>query len=291
MCESKDIWPIHRASDDYPTLNLITNRHDSSARMPALLHSSTMHENHEEGATMMPTQIRLGIWIACTLALLMAVAATAQAAEAAILHVAADGNDAWSGTLGVSPGTVIRNNVFHDVISCPRVSGGWGIYFDEGSTDILAENNLVYNTLTGTLHQHYGRENRVQNNIFAFSHRGQLIRSREEEHNSFFFERNIVYFNNNQLLGSTWKNGNFDLDSNCYWSSVEEDLDFAGRTIEEWRAEGHDEHSIIADPGFVNAEAADFRLKPDSPALKVGFKPFDFSTSGLYGEPEWVNKP
>ncbi len=194
-------------------------------------------------------------------------------------------------TLGVSPGTVIRNNVFHDVISCPRVSGGWGIYFDEGSTDILAENNLVYNTLTGTLHQHYGRENRVQNNIFAFSHRGQLIRSREEEHSSFFFERNIVYFNNDQLLGSTWKNGNFDLDSNCYWSSVEEDLDFAGRTIEEWRAEGHDEHSIIADPGFVNAEAADFRLQPDSPALEVGFKPFDFSTAGLYGEPEWVNKP
>lgn len=48
---------------------------------------------------MMPTQIRLGIWTACILALLMAVAATAQAAEAAILHVAADGNDAWSGAL------------------------------------------------------------------------------------------------------------------------------------------------------------------------------------------------
>jgi len=199
-------------------------------------------------------------------------------------------------TLGVSPGTVIRNNVFHDVISNPRVSGGWGIYFDEGSTDIVAENNLVYNTRTGTLHQHYGRDNRVVNNIFAFSHNGQLIRSREEEHNSFTFQRNIVYFNNNQLLGSTWKNGNFDLENNCYWSTADEvakygEMDFAGRTLEEWRAEGHDQWSIVADPLFENAEAADFRLKEDSPALRLGFQPFDFTQAGLYGDADWVARP
>ena len=199
-------------------------------------------------------------------------------------------------TLGVSPGTIIRNNVFHDIISSPKVSGGWGIYFDEGSTGILAENNLVYNTRTGTLHQHYGRDNRVVNNIFAFSHNGQLIRSREEEHNSFTFHRNIVYFNNNQLLGSTWKNGNFDLDSNLYWSTAEEvakfgEMDFAGRTLAEWRAEGHDAWSVVADPKFVNAEAGDFRLQADSPAFVLGFKPFDHTEAGLYGDPEWVERP
>ena len=199
-------------------------------------------------------------------------------------------------TLGDSPGTVIRNNIFHDVISNPRVSGGWGIYFDEGSTDIVAENNLVYNTRTGTLHQHYGRDNRVVNNIFAFSHNGQLIRSREEEHNSFFFHRNIVYFNNNQLLGSTWKNGNFDLESNVYWSTVDDvakygDMDFAGRTLAEWQAEGHDRWSVVADPLFENAAAGDFRLKADSPAFRLGFQPFDYSEAGLYGDPDWVAKP
>jgi len=194
-------------------------------------------------------------------------------------------------TLGVSPGTVIRNNSFHDVMSCPMVSGGWGIYFDEGSTDIVAENNIVYNTLTGTLHQHYGKENQVRNNVFAFSHREQLIRSREEEHISFVFERNIVYFNNGRLLGSQWGNGNWKLDSNCYWDTSGEDMDFAGRTFEEWQAEGHDTHSIIANPGFENAEAGDFRLKPNSPALAVGFQPIDQSATGLYGESEWVDKP
>lgn len=194
-------------------------------------------------------------------------------------------------TLGVSPGTVIRNNLFHDVMSNPKVSGGWGIYFDEGSTDILAENNVVYNTLTGTLHQHYGKENRVQNNVFAFSHREQLIRSREEEHLSFYFDRNIVYFNNGRLLGSNWGNGNYWIDNNCYWDASGGEVKFAGRTLEQWQAEGRDTHSIIADPLFVNAEHADFRLRPDSPALALGFKSIDVSKAGLYGDPEWVGKP
>lgn len=194
-------------------------------------------------------------------------------------------------TLGVSPGTVIRNNVFHDSISYPLVSGGWGIYFDEGSTDILAENNLVYNTLTGGLHQHYGKENRVVNNIFAYSHRGQLIRSREEDHVSFIFERNIVLFNNGQLLGSRWENDNFRMADNVYWDTTGEEPEFAGATFEEWRAKGHDANSIVADPLFVDAESGDFRLKPDSPALALGFKPFDTSDVGLYGDAEWVNKP
>jgi hypothetical protein len=38
-------------------------------------------------------------------------------------------------TLGISPGTVIRNNVVHDVLPTPLMPvGGCGIYHDEGST-------------------------------------------------------------------------------------------------------------------------------------------------------------
>ena len=194
-------------------------------------------------------------------------------------------------TLGVSPGTVLRNNLLHDIMSNPKISGGWGIYFDEGSTGILAENNIVYNTVTGTLHQHYGKENRLINNILAFSHREQLIRSREEDHVTFILDRNIIYFNNGRLLGSTWKNGNFTLDNNCYWDTSSDELDFAGRTFAQWQAAGFDTHSIMADPLFVDAEAGDFRLKPESPALQMGFEPIDTSGIGLFGEPEWVDKP
>jgi len=35
------------------------------------------------------------------------------------------------------------------------------------------------------------------------------------------------------------------------------------------------------DPGFVNLAAGDFRLKPDSPALKLGFEPIPFEKIGL----------
>lgn len=193
--------------------------------------------------------------------------------------------------LGISHGTELRNNVIHDVFSHPSLYGGWGLYTDEGSSGILITHNVVYNTRTGTFHQHYGRENKVVNNILAYSHTPQIIRSREEDHISFFFENNIVYFNNAHLLGSTWKNGNWVMENNLYWDASGADLDFAGRTMEEWQAEGFDKHSLVADPMFADPEHGDFSLPPDSPAFKLGLQPIDISDVGLYGDSEWVNKP
>lgn len=51
---------------------------------------------------------------------------------------------------------------------------------------------------------------------------------------------------------------------------------------EEWRATGQDAHSIFADPMFVDPENHDYRLKPESPALKLGFKPIPFEQIGPY---------
>jgi hypothetical protein len=55
-----------------------------------------------------------------------------------------------------------------------------------------------------------------------------------------------------------------------------------GRTLsmKQWQAEGHDEHSIVADPRFVDPAKDDYRLKPESPALKLGFQPIDPSPIG-----------
>ena len=193
-------------------------------------------------------------------------------------------------TLGIAPGTILRNNLIHDISSF--LYGGWGIYPDEGSSDLLIENNVVYNCKTGGFHQHYGKENRVVNNIFAFAKEGQIIRTREEEHISFFFERNIVYFNNGRLYGSNWKNGNFRFYDNCYWDTSNPKIEFyGGVSFDDWRAKGQDLRSIIADPMFVDAEHYDFRLKPESPAIALGFRPIDASQAGLYGPAEWTDGP
>ena len=194
-------------------------------------------------------------------------------------------------TLGISPGTVLHDNYIHDILSNGDISGGWGLYTDEGTTGIVMENNIVFHTRTGTFHQHYGRENILRNNILAFSEREQLIRSRQEEHLSFFFEGNIVYFSNGRLLGSNWSNGNFRMGRNIYWDTSGEEMLFAGKAFDEWKAAGFDTDSQIADPLFVDIAGRDFRLKPESPALAMGFKPINLADIGLYGEPAWVNKP
>lgn len=51
---------------------------------------------------------------------------------------------------------------------------------------------------------------------------------------------------------------------------------------EAWQQEGADRHSIVADPLFVDAANGNFNLKPESPALKQGFKPIPFEKIGLY---------
>ena len=186
-------------------------------------------------------------------------------------------------TLGIQRGTVIRNNLIHDVNSFTY--GGWGLYPDEGSTGILWENNIVYRTKSAGFHQHYGRENIVRNNIFAFGKEHQVMRTRDEEHVSFFFTNNIVYLDSGTLLGSSWKNDRFVIDHNLYFdtrsAAAPENLKFSGATLEKWQARGHDQHSLISDPLFVAPEKFDFRLRKNSPALKRGFKPIDLSTVGV----------
>ena len=59
----------------------------------------------------------------------------------------------------------------------------------------------------------------------------------------------------------------------------------AAETMEEWaawQALGMDHHSLIADPLFVNAAQDDYRLKPESPAFKLGFKPIPVEKIGCY---------
>jgi hypothetical protein len=193
-------------------------------------------------------------------------------------------------TLGPSQGTVVSNNVVHDIYAYDY--GGWGLYNDEGTTGIVMENNLVYNTKTGGYHQHYGRENVIRNNIFAYSKSDQIQRSRAEGHLSFTFENNIVLYKEGELYGQgkAWKDQNFKLQNNLYWDQSGREVLLDGKPFQQWQAEGRDAGSLISDPLFVAPEKGDFRLRPNSPAAKIGFKPFDYSKAGVYGAASWIDK-
>ena len=94
-----------------------------------------------------------------------------------------------------------------------------------------------------------------------------------------------MYYKTGDLFRTLLTAGQFSFDYNLYYNAAGEPVEF-GRSIsgriswEAWRSKGQDAHSIIADPLFVDPEHDNFSLKPDSPALKVGFKPIDLSKVG-----------
>ena len=170
-------------------------------------------------------------------------------------------------TLGPSEGTVIRDNVIHDVQAYHY--NGLGLYTDEGSSNILLENNLVYNVTDGCYHHHYGKDNTIRNNIFAFSAGGLVKMTRPEAHRSFHFTGNVVYWDRGPLLAGSFSGG-YQMDYNLYWRTTGGRIDQAA----------NDRDSIVANPMFVDAAKGDFRLKRGSPAEKIGFKPFDYTKAG-----------
>ena len=185
-------------------------------------------------------------------------------------------------TLGKQPGTTIRNNLWHDMAGIRY--GGWGIYFDEGSSGILAESNLVYRTTHGGFHQHYGETNVVRNNIFAFARDHQIQRTRNEPHQSFAFVTNIVYFDTGVLLTGDLGGDQYLFDWNVYFDArpdaKPDQLRVGPCTWQQWLERGHDRHSLVTDPLFVAPQQNDFRLQANSPALKIGFHPIDLSHVG-----------
>lgn len=190
--------------------------------------------------------------------------------------------------LGTAFGTKVHHNVIHDVYSYKY--GGWGLYTDEGSEGVDLYCNLVYNTYDGGFHQHYGTDNILRNNIFVWNERrGSIVFTRSEYNNipcSFDLVNNIIvtkrarlaefgYNNPNQLaIRGIWAN-------NCWFVPAGVKVAFGHyNSWSEWVASGRESGGIFADPKFFDLNKNDFRLKSDSPAIKLGFKVWDFSDCG-----------
>lgn len=148
-------------------------------------------------------------------------------------------------TLGTQPGTTIHHNFFHDIAGHTIA---WGIYFDEGTTGVVAEHNIVLRTTHGGFHQHYGKDNAVRDNLFLQGRDAQLWRTRREDHNSFTFERNIVVGASPQWMAGDWST-NFIARHNLYWRTDGQPIVFPDkRSFEQWQAAGLDKDSMVVDP-------------------------------------------
>jgi hypothetical protein len=193
---------------------------------------------------------------------------------------------------------IIRNNYFHEDPS----KSMHGLDFDDGSSHDHVYNNLCVGL---GITQSPGDYRTVENNIFLNPSEALVFwGSYEENHNR--FTRNIVVTSTKTAnkegdiynVSSPGRQGPFveEMDYNLFFgdagqffaSYTPRDASKIRYTLDQWQALGYDKHSLYADPMFVDPGNGDYRLKSDSPALKLGFKNFDISSVGLL--PDFPNQ-
>jgi len=200
-------------------------------------------------------------------------------------------------------GCIVRYNLVVDTIGCgfePRAgkhtldNDAGGIYLDNMSSNVHVHGNIVVRSSQGVW-LNWGDNNLIENNIFVGSRdRGVLLccwrdkpgwRSKGNR-----FLRNVVCVTDPDVpvycvSGKKHTKDILDCDHNLVYAAGQEPSlsgtgDIGAKGWAGWRKQGQDEHSIVADPLFVDPEKGDYRLKPDSPALKLGFKPIPVEKIG-----------
>jgi hypothetical protein len=91
-----------------------------------------------------------------------------------IMNILSDGGGIYM--LGLQPGSIIRNNHIHDVkINAGRAESN-GMFLDEGITDVIVENNLIYNIAKSPLRFHRATTNLVKSNYLFCANGNPPIR-------------------------------------------------------------------------------------------------------------------
>jgi parallel beta-helix repeat protein len=164
----------------------------------------------------------------------------------------------------------------------------WGIYLDGYSSNQTVTNNICLRSVLGGIMVNGGWDNHIENNIFANG----------SEH-LIYLNNYLKKFKGNRLLrniitsdldppgsvqATNWAPDlDFVIDFNLYGLRNGEPPQITAAAWDQWREWGFDRNSVVADPLFEDVAQEDFRLKPDSPALKLGFQPIDVSRIGLKG--------
>jgi hypothetical protein len=104
------------------------------------------------------------------------------------------------------------------------------------------------------------------------------------------FRHNIVYWHD--PAAKLFSTRNLPLDhnlweENLYWhEGLPMQIALGGKPgiwdFHEWRQAGQDRATVVADPMFVDAARDDYRLRPESPAFRVGFQRIPLESIGPY---------
>lgn len=202
-------------------------------------------------------------------------------------------------------GNSVHHNLLHDSGGWGTNSEGrlespyysWGIYLDLACSHWLVHDNVVYNTVLGGFMSNAGVNIVVQNNIFVDGQKVQVYFNPWDKYPTTGnrCERNIIAYPGQRAALyhlSRFEDSFVHFERNLVWADgqtpVVEGLPGVKRkdSWAAWLAQGRDEGTIVADPQFVNPAKRDYRLRPTSPALKLGFQPIDLSGVGNYPSPE-----
>lgn len=218
---------------------------------------------------------------------------------------------------GMGRDNVIDHNIIYNAYRGVATTGwrGHSIFLDDAAHYVTVTNNIIYDenavaVNAGIFIKSIG--NIVVNNVFdvGYAKSGAAdIAPYICPAGHSVFERNIVYSGTTGTLhdDGTWTpDGNGDrtmlyfcgstamdsLDSmnrNLYYNAVGEEqfrVDDQLLTLEEWQTCDknicrYDADSICEDPLFMDAANHDYRLRPDSPAQKLGIQSIDTEKIGL----------
>ena len=155
-----------------------------------------------------------------------------------------------------------------------RCDHGWDVDLDDGSSFYRIYCNLLLN---GGLKMREGYDRVATNNIILNNslHPHVWVRNSDD-----VFKHNIVFTAYqpavmNSALGESDRWGK-ELDYNLFATGQ--------AAMSKFAAHGADAHSVSADPLFVNPGQGDFRVRPESPAFKIGFRNFDMTDFGVKSE-------
>jgi HEAT repeat protein len=177
--------------------------------------------------------------------------------------------------LGVSPGTIVRRNLIRDVY------GSHGIYLDEGCTDVVVTENVVYNTRAHSFNQNYGKANIVKRNVLMLGG-GAVSYNTPENHIGFTLEHNAIVTSGKAMFHMNKRHLDYSIksfasDYNLFFDVAGSDIIFgevgdSELRFDDWQAIGYDLHSIVADPLISVLPDGSLRVEEGSFAHNMGVR-------------------